>query len=94
MADDQPKSDDIRRLQQIRGEVAKFLQQFQQNTEGAVIAGALANIMREVLDAYPPATRDLLMEGMIAFLQHRDVEAERRAAELADLGFIVPKGVM
>jgi len=91
---DQPKDEDIRRLRQVLEEVRKTVEQFRANTEAAVIAGALANLMRELVDAYPPVTRDALMEGMIAFLQHRDVDAERRQAELAALGFVLPKGVM
>lgn len=94
MAQDQPKTEDVRRMHQIIGEVRKTLDTFRQNTEAAVIAGALTNIMRELVDSYPEPTKGALMEGMIAFLQHRDVEEEKRLAELADRGIVLPKWAM
>jgi hypothetical protein len=74
--------------------VRKLLAAYLENTEAAVIAGALAIIMRDLFDVYDPVTRVALMEGLMAFVQHRDIDKERRAEQLRRLGFTLPKGVM
>jgi hypothetical protein len=51
--------------------------------EAAVVAAGLAQAAVLVLEQYPARTRTLLMEGMAAWFQSRDVDLEQQQAEAA-----------
>lgn len=75
--------DNVERMKFIKREIQRALQPYRATTEAAVIAGALAALLREAFDAYPEPVRSELLEGMTAFIQRRDLDQE--AAESGHL---------
>lgn len=77
MADIKPE--DVTRMNEIEGLVARTIGQFRENTEAAIVAGALLRIVYFLYMKYPEAVRRQLVEGAVAFLQQtigRDVAGE------------------
>lgn len=88
---DQPKAEDVRRMGEVQQHVVRAIASYRENTEAAIVAGALLRIVRYLYSLYPERTRNELLEGAIAFLQQRDIEKEIKRA---DLGHIITKGIM
>ena len=78
---------DLDRMKHIRGEVERLLLPYRENTEAALVIGALLQICRILLVLYPKATREDLLAGIIPFLKGEQMEPEAGTG-----GIILPKG--
>lgn len=77
---DEPRFVDVERMNVIQAEVRKTLRPFLENTPPMIVAGALMVITRELYNTYDQATKDMLVEGLIAFLC--DVKIEEPATRV------------
>jgi hypothetical protein len=62
-------------MHHVRKEVAKLILQWRDNTEAAVVAGALLQNARELFELYPESVREQLVEGAVAFLEGKSEDA-------------------
>ena len=75
---------DLGRMKHIREQVEKILMPYRENTEAALVCGALFQVARTLLKLYPDAVREDLLKGAIAFLREEDLDKPE--------GVVVPAG--
>lgn len=69
------------RMRVIEKSIEKFIFQFQENTEAAIVIFALTRLLRRLIRVYPKQkTRDELLMAIVPFLEGKDgpdAEAQR-----------------
>lgn len=68
---------ELRQMARVKGAVTVVLLPFRQNTEAAIVVGALLQICKILLRLYPARTRDELILGAVTFL--KDDQPEEQA---------------
>ena len=81
----EPTSTEIDRMAFIQREVEKAVIPYRENTEAAIVVGALMRVARILLDLYPEGLRAELVEAASAYLAHRDLERADRLFRLPSL---------
>jgi hypothetical protein len=76
------------RMQFIRAQVERTILPYRENTEAALVAGALVQIARVLFELYPEKTRTQLLTGAVAYLQRDNLEPQDSPL------LVLPKGVM
>jgi hypothetical protein len=82
--------EDAAQMDRVQGAVISALGPFRDNTEAALIAGALMRIVRQLLRLYGSELQRGLIDASVLYLRGRDTMPEPREKDLRVLGFRAP----
>lgn len=73
--------EDLDRMRFIKGEIERSVLPYRDNTEAALVIGALLQVAKTLLVLYPHETQKLLLTAMVPFLTGERVDLEDELRE-------------